>query len=85
MKIINQRKAPKDFREKFLPRELEILQTIRNDNLVNMYDIFKLNGKVRQVSGTRLVLLRFKLDFELEISNLASATISESSEGIIDL
>ena len=46
LKIINQRKAPKDFREKFLPRELEILQTIRNDNLVNMYDIFKINGKV---------------------------------------
>jgi len=47
LKIINQKKAPKDFREKFLPRELEILQKIRHQNLVNLYEIFKMNNKVR--------------------------------------
>ena len=48
IKIINQRKAPKDFRERFLPRELDILQSIRHDNLVNMFEIFRMNGKVRK-------------------------------------
>lgn len=46
IKIINQRRAPKDFRERFLPRELDILQSIRHTNLVNMFEIFKMNGKV---------------------------------------
>ncbi|XP_067942877.1 testis-specific serine/threonine-protein kinase 1-like [Watersipora subatra] len=46
IKIINQRRAPKDFRERFLPRELEILQSIHHENLVNLYEIFKMNGKV---------------------------------------
>ena len=46
IKIINQRKAPRDFRERFLPRELDILQSIRHDNLVNMFEIFRMNGKV---------------------------------------
>lgn len=46
IKIINQRRAPKDFRERFLPRELDILHTIRHNNLVNMFEIFRMSGKV---------------------------------------
>jgi len=46
IKIINQKKAPKDFRERFLPRELDILQSIRHENLVNLHEIFRMNGKV---------------------------------------
>lgn len=46
VKIINQKKAPKDFKERFLPRELDILQSIHHENLVNLFEIFCMNGKV---------------------------------------
>lgn len=47
IKIINQKKAPKDFLERFLPRELDILQNIKHENLVNVVEIFKMSKKVR--------------------------------------
>ncbi|XP_050405882.1 testis-specific serine/threonine-protein kinase 1 [Patella vulgata] len=46
IKIINRKRAPKDFREKFLPRELKILASIKNVNCVQMHEIIELNNKI---------------------------------------
>ena len=46
LKIINKRKAPKDFQQRFLPRELEILKTLNHPNVIAMYEIMQFNGKV---------------------------------------
>ncbi|XP_060062894.1 testis-specific serine/threonine-protein kinase 1-like [Ylistrum balloti] len=46
VKIINKKKAPKDFREKFLPRELDIIQVVDHPNVVKLYEIIEFNGKV---------------------------------------
>jgi serine kinase len=46
LKIINRKKAPKDFREKFLPRELEIIACVDHQHAIKMYDIFEFHNKV---------------------------------------
>ena len=45
IKIINKRTAPKDFLEKFLPRELDILQILNHRNIVRAYEIIHINTK----------------------------------------
>ncbi|XP_033735334.1 testis-specific serine/threonine-protein kinase 1-like [Pecten maximus] len=49
VKIINRKKAPKDFREKFLPRELDIIKMVDHPNVVKLYEIIEFNGKVFMV------------------------------------
>ncbi|KAL3874242.1 hypothetical protein ACJMK2_037285 [Sinanodonta woodiana] len=46
IKIINKKKAPKDFREKFLPRELKCLAMIDHPNIVKMFEIMEFHHKV---------------------------------------
>ncbi len=46
LKIINRRKAPKDFQTKFLPRELEVMKTLRHPNIVQLFDVMQFGGKV---------------------------------------
>ena len=46
LKIINCRKAPKDFQQKFLPRELDVLRTISHPNIIQLYDVMKFSQKV---------------------------------------
>jgi serine kinase len=46
MKIINRKKAPKDFREKFLPRELKILKHINHPNCIKMFEVIEFEAKV---------------------------------------
>ncbi|KAK2191769.1 hypothetical protein NP493_46g07043 [Ridgeia piscesae] len=46
LKIINRRKAPKDFQQKFLPRELEIMQLIHHPNIIELYEVMQFNGKI---------------------------------------
>lgn len=48
MKIINRRKAPKDFREKFLPRELKVMKSVNHPNVIKLYEILEFEHKVRQ-------------------------------------
>lgn len=49
MKIINRKKAPKDFREKFLPRELKILKHVNHPNCIKMYEVIEFEAKVRAI------------------------------------
>lgn len=46
MKIINRRKAPKDFREKFLPRELKVLKAVNHPNVIKLFEIVEFENKV---------------------------------------
>ena len=46
LKIINRRKAPKDFQQKFLPRELEIMQLIHHPHIIELFEVMQFNGKV---------------------------------------
>lgn len=46
LKIINRKKAPKDFQQRFLPRELDILRRIRHPNVIQLVDIMHFNHKV---------------------------------------
>ena len=46
LKIINRRKAPKDFQQKFLPRELEVMKSLDHPNVVHLYEIMQIGGKV---------------------------------------
>jgi len=39
IKIINRQQAPRDFVKNFLPRELEILQKVKHQNIVSIYEI----------------------------------------------
>ncbi|KAJ8309428.1 hypothetical protein KUTeg_014302 [Tegillarca granosa] len=46
VKIINKKKAPKDFREKFLPRELDIASKLDHPNTIKMFEYFEFHNKV---------------------------------------
>ncbi|XP_074177784.1 testis-specific serine/threonine-protein kinase 1 [Rhinolophus sinicus] len=47
VKIIDRKKAPTDFLEKFLPREIEILAMLNHHSIVKTYEIFETSdGKV---------------------------------------
>jgi len=45
-KLICKKKAPKDFVEKFLPRELDVLKRIDHENILGSSDIFEFPTKV---------------------------------------
>lgn len=46
VKIINRKKAPKDFREKFLPRELKLVVLVKHPYVINTHEIIEFQGKV---------------------------------------
>jgi serine kinase len=46
VKIIDRAKAPLDFQEKFLPRELDIWSRIRHKNIIKMYYHILTNNKI---------------------------------------
>jgi len=43
IKCINTKLAPRDFVEKFLPRELQTLPLLRHDNIVRVYEILEVS------------------------------------------
>ena len=47
IKIINRRSAPKDFKEKFLPRELKCMKHIDHPHCIKLHDIIEWEQKVR--------------------------------------
>lgn len=57
VKIINKKKAPKDFREKFLPRELAIHIKLEHPNIVKCLDLMEFHNKV-STKNKRLYLPR---------------------------
>lgn len=46
LKIINRKKVPKDFREKFLPRELKIIAAVNHPNIIKMFELMEFHNKV---------------------------------------
>ncbi|XP_069476043.1 testis-specific serine/threonine-protein kinase 2 isoform X2 [Ambystoma mexicanum] len=47
VKIVDRKKAPADFLEKFLPREMEILSVVNHRSIIRTYEIFETSdGKV---------------------------------------
>ena len=46
LKIINKKTAPKDFLEKFLPREIEIMKQAKHPNLIRLYELFQIGNKL---------------------------------------
>ena len=46
MKIIDKKKAPRDFLAKFLPRELDIYNKLNHQNIVRKYDALAIGNKV---------------------------------------
>jgi len=46
MKIINRRSAPKDFKDKFLPRELRCMKSVNHVNCIKLYEIIEFEQKV---------------------------------------
>lgn len=45
-KIIDKRRAPSDFVNRFLPRELEIYQRLNHPNIVKVYHIMEINPRI---------------------------------------
>jgi len=46
LKIVNRRKAPKEFQNKFLPRELAVLKKVKHENIVLLYEIIVFGDKI---------------------------------------
>jgi len=49
LKIVNRRKAPKEFQNKFLPRELAVLKKVKHENIVLLYEIIVFGDKIVMV------------------------------------
>lgn len=47
LKIINRKRAPYDFQQKFMPRELDVLKMLQHPNIIRMYDVYYFNDKVQ--------------------------------------
>ncbi|XP_073699930.1 testis-specific serine/threonine-protein kinase 6 [Garra rufa] len=45
IKIVDRVRAPKDFVQKFLPRELAILRRVNHEHIVQMYELIEVAGK----------------------------------------
>jgi len=45
VKVIDRQRAPKDFINKFLPRELVIIQTLRHRHIIEVYDVFEVSSE----------------------------------------
>ncbi|KAL4237519.1 protein serine/threonine kinase [Mactra antiquata] len=46
LKIIDRKRVPRDFREKFLPRELKIIAQVNHPNVIKMYELMEFHNKV---------------------------------------
>lgn len=46
LKIIDRKRVPKDFREKFLPRELKIIAVVNHPNVIKMFELIEFHNKV---------------------------------------
>lgn len=47
VKVIDKKKAPKDFLQKFMPRELVIIQTLSHPHIIEVYEIFEVRNERR--------------------------------------
>jgi len=46
LKIINKKRAPVDFQQKFLPRELETMKLLNHPNIIKLYEVIYIKDKV---------------------------------------
>ena len=54
LKIISKKKAPADFQQKFLPRELDVMKMIEHPHIIKLYDILYINDKATTTLLTHL-------------------------------
>ncbi|XP_030623964.1 testis-specific serine/threonine-protein kinase 1-like [Chanos chanos] len=91
VKIINRKKAPSDFLEKFLPRELEILASLNHRNIVRAYEIFETSeGKVYMVmelgvQGDLLEFIKFRGALPEDFSRKLFCQLSSAIKYVHDL
>jgi len=71
IKIINRKKVPRDFREKFLPRELKIIAAVEHKNIIKMYELMEFHNKVNTIFQCLLIKLAlyFKTLFTILFTN----------------
>lgn len=65
IKIIDRRRAPQDYQQNFLPRELAIVRTLRHPHIIETYDVFEQNNKIYMIleyarEGDVLDYVRFR-------------------------
>jgi len=46
LKIISKKRAPIDFQQKFLPREMETMTLLNHPNIIKLYDVIYIKDKV---------------------------------------
>ncbi|XP_041084776.1 testis-specific serine/threonine-protein kinase 1-like [Polyodon spathula] len=91
VKIINRRRSPADFLERFLPRELEILAVLNNRYIVKTYEIFETSdGKVYMimelgVQGDLLEFIKFRGALPEEVCRKMFRQLSLAVKYIHDL
>ncbi len=56
---MNKRKSPIDFQQRFLPRELNILQKIDHPHIIKLFDMFHYNHKVNDYHIARRTYIFF--------------------------
>ena len=74
LKIINRRKAPKDFQTRFLPRELEILKQIIHPNIIRLFDVMRFNNKVRDSTKNQYVNMHVHVHVHVHLCDVCRFT-----------
>lgn len=46
IKIVSRRRAPQDYLEKFLPREIEVLKILRHSSLIRFYQVIETTNRI---------------------------------------
>lgn len=73
VKIMSRSRAPSEFRERFMPREIQIAQQLHHQNIVETYEVIELDDKVYMVmemapNGDLLRYVRAQKRFDEDVA-----------------